>query len=415
MYQATSLRDIASQISLHCNRIADYLEEQHFPQPSFNSNVNLTLPTELDESRIVLAASGQLLSDLITTPEEQLFSLIPLAMNDIAAFLCIYHFKLNENIPLGGSTTYDDIAKSAGISEPKVRAVLRHAMTRHFLRETKEGHVEHTAMSEQFTKNSGIRDWIGHFSISGVSQLAVLTETWDKYGTSEDSTKSVVNVALKTDVNPITHTVKDPVMGPRFMNALSWVSKSPRFDNGPIVDCYPWEGLGSSLVVDVGGGNGNFSVSLAKKFPNLKFLVQDVEEAGRLQNVPADLKDRISFSSHDFFTDQPVSASTYMLKMVMHDWPDKSAADILRRLVKSLQPGGRILLVDMVFAPPGQLPLPVERLMTASNLGSNMHNGQDRTIEDYERLVKMADPRLKIIRVKHAVKSRYSVIEITIG
>jgi len=43
----------------------------------------------------------------------------------------------------------------------------------------------------------------------------------------------------------------------------------------PIYVDYSWETLGSATVVDVGGGVGGMSLDLAKKFPQLRFVLQD--------------------------------------------------------------------------------------------------------------------------------------------
>jgi O-methyltransferase domain len=42
---------------------------------------------------------------------------------------------------------------------------------------------------------------------------------------------------------------------------------------------FPWESLDAgSIIVDVGGGVGMVSVEIAKKFPDLKFIVQDLPD-----------------------------------------------------------------------------------------------------------------------------------------
>ena len=44
----------------------------------------------------------------------------------------------------------------------------------------------------------------------------------------------------------------------------------------PSASGFDWKGLKQdSLVVDVGGGIGSFSLALAKENPHLKFVVQD--------------------------------------------------------------------------------------------------------------------------------------------
>lgn len=72
----------------------------------------------------------------------------------------------------------------------------------------------------------------------------------------------------------------------------------------------------SDLHIQIGGLQGFVCEALARKFPSLKFIVQDFEEVvcdarGR---ISPDVADRINFIAHDFFTPQPVTAEIYFLR-----------------------------------------------------------------------------------------------------
>ena len=80
-----------------------------------------------------------------------------------------------------------------------------------------------------------------------------------------------------------------------------------------------WASLGKGTMVDVGGGKGFASIEIARAFPDLTFVVQDLEEtaAAGLAQLPEDLKARVSFMTHDFFSPQPVkNADVYYLRAV---------------------------------------------------------------------------------------------------
>jgi hypothetical protein len=55
-------------------------------------------------------------------------------------------------------------------------------------------------------------------------------------------------------------------------------------------------------------------MDLAKKYPKLKFVVQDLPEPVELgeKDLPTEYKDQISFQVHDFLTPQPVKADMCM-------------------------------------------------------------------------------------------------------
>lgn len=145
---------------------------------------------------------------------------------------------------------------------------------------------------------------------------------------------------------------------------------------------FPWSDLSttdhsssSSLVVDVGGSKGHVSLHLARKYPDLKFIVQDLPEvidgaADQLLSLTQDKKDavaisdRIEFVPHDMFIEQPVkNADVYLLRYVLHDWGDKYCIDIIRNLVPALKRGARIVIQDHVLPEPGTMGLLQEMQM----------------------------------------------------
>jgi hypothetical protein len=89
---------------------------------------------------------------------------------------------------------------------------------------------------------------------------------------------------------------------------------------------FPWASLGNSLVVDVGGGVGGFSLQLSRTYPDLRFEVQDrgpvikqgIEHVWPKENPDA-LKDgRIKFTEHSFFDKNPTEgADIYILRLVL--------------------------------------------------------------------------------------------------
>ena len=59
--------------------------------------------------------------------------------------------------------------------------------------------------------------------------------------------------------------------------------------------------------MDVGRSPGEIAIALAKKFPTMKLVVQDVEST--IDNHPPlldNLIERVRFVAHDFFTRQPI-------------------------------------------------------------------------------------------------------------
>ncbi|KAJ5157192.1 uncharacterized protein N7482_008292 [Penicillium canariense] len=83
------------------------------------------------------------------------------------------------------------------------------------------------------------------------------------------------------------------------------------------------------LLVDIGGGQGEDLKRLRHQFPDLRgrLILQDLPTViAGATDLPAD----IEAQSHDFFQPQPVkNAKGYFMRRILHDWPDKQAAQIL--------------------------------------------------------------------------------------
>lgn len=134
-----------------------------------------------------------------------------------------------------------------------------------------------------------------------------------------------------------------------------------------------------------------------------------------MATAPADVASRVTFQPHDFFAPQPQVADVYFLKMILHDWPDKYAAQIVRNLVPALRGGrSRILLCDVVL-PPVEAPVPtaVRRMQYAIDLVMLADfNAKERFMEDWVNMLKLADERLEIKNVAVFPGAVWSLVEV---
>lgn len=169
----------------------------------------------------------------------------------------------------------------------------------------------------------------------------------------------------------------------------------------------------------VGGSTGHGTFALAKAYHQLKFEVQDLPEVAKngtdqLTGQPQQVSSRVSFRGHDFFRPQPVhGASIYLLRMILHDWAEKEAIQILSNLVPALGDGSKILIMDTVLPDPGTIPATKERMLRVRDLTMRqVFNSQERTMSDWEELVNLADSRLKITGANQPNGSNMSLITV---
>lgn len=128
---------------------------------------------------------------------------------------------------------------------------------------------------------------------------------------------------------------------------------------------FDWPALGSgATVIDLGGSHGELCIAVATRNPGLQFVVQELPRT--LQSldrstVPDEVAPRIRFMEHDFFTPQPLKASVYVFRQILHNWSDSNVIKILRALIPSLENGARILVHDVILAEPGTTSLLQDR------------------------------------------------------
>jgi hypothetical protein len=104
-----------------------------------------------------------------------------------------------------------------------------------------------------------------------------------------------------------------------------------------------------------------------------------------------------------------------LLKHILHDWSDASAARILANLVPALRAAGpqaRVLIVEAVAPPPGAAPPAVERVVRSMDMVMMaIVAGKERTEAQWAALLGRADPKLVLRHVHVSPVSALAVVE----
>ncbi|KAL0959228.1 hypothetical protein HGRIS_014504 [Hohenbuehelia grisea] len=136
---------------------------------------------------------------------------------------------------------------------------------------------------------------------------------------------------------------------------------------GAVLNGFGWGSLPpGSTIVDVGGGIGSTSMLLAQAFSagpddggdlRMKFIIQDRpvvvemgEKAWRARCPELLDSGTAQFQVHDFFTPQPIrDAAVFLLRVILHDWPDAYARSILSRLREAATNDTKLIIADFVL------------------------------------------------------------------
>lgn len=126
-----------------------------------------------------------------------------------------------------------------------------------------------------------------------------------------------------------------------------------------ILDAYPL--TAHRCLLDVGGGEGRFLASAARRAPQLDLMLFDlpaVTDRARGQLAAAGLAERSKCFGGSFFHDAlPRGADVASLVRVVHDHDDAAALAILRAVRTALPEGGVLLLAEPMAGTPGAEPM----------------------------------------------------------
>ncbi|KAF7329656.1 hypothetical protein MKEN_00228600 [Mycena kentingensis (nom. inval.)] len=119
-----------------------------------------------------------------------------------------------------------------------------------------------------------------------------------------------------------------------------------------------------STIVDVGSGPGSTPLAIAKRYPTLKVVCQDlagtaeaaktVRSIGRQTTLSTSNAGWSSFrATHDFFNPQPASiagnADIYIMRHCIHNWQDEPSIKILSHLRAAAKPTTQLVLMESIL------------------------------------------------------------------
>ncbi|MBV9357440.1 MAG: methyltransferase [Chloroflexi bacterium] len=142
-------------------------------------------------------------------------------------------------------------------------------------------------------------------------------------------------------------------------------------------------------IVDVGGSTGNLLSTILAQHAGPCGVLFDLPHVVR--DAPAfiqqrELAARIQICPGNFFESVPVGADAYVLSHIIHDWRPEQCSTILGNCRDAIQPGGRLLVVEMVL-PDGDAPHPGKML---DMVMLTTPGGEERTASQYRALLDQA-------------------------
>ncbi|KAL2369361.1 sterigmatocystin 8-O-methyltransferase [Blastomyces gilchristii SLH14081] len=435
-----TLNGLAAKITELSETFTKLLQENNIPEPTFAADsppsyVGLTAESFLIRQKLLDAVNDMWY--LTQGPSESIFNYVHTAMPDAAALNTMNYFDFWSAVPVNGTASYADIAEHTSLPEDVVYRLLQHAMTLRIFSETEPGkpssRVQHTSRSAALARSSGLRALVSTVLDDSGAPMMVMNEALAKYSRGKPALTQEMNetsFALfhRSGIygkysNPWEFLENDGEgekkgwRAANFAEFMRYVKEIFRLEE-VVLQCHDWKAAGKATVVDLGGSAGHDAVVLARNFPDLKIIVQDLPKVKPVFDTefPSEFKPRVSFVEHDFFQPQPVQADIYIIKMILHDWPDQEAAKILRALVPALKPGARVLLIEYIGkhdkTEGPALPRSIQQMGTATDVRMMaLFNTKERAVDGWKDIFRAADERFDVVRVNASSETFFAVVE----
>ncbi len=165
-------------------------------------------------------------------------------------------------------------------------------------------------------------------------------------------------------------------------------------------------------VADVGGSHGTLLAAVLTVNPHLHGILFDrsrVIPAAEAALAEAGLTDRTDCVAGSFFKSVP-AADAYLLKNILHDWPDDRCIEILKCCRAAVNDDGRVLVVERVIGHGTDTSLQAICADLDMLVLGGADNARERSEEEYAGLFDASGLRLERI-IPTDADLDYSVVE----
>ncbi|KAI1390514.1 S-adenosyl-L-methionine-dependent methyltransferase [Hypoxylon trugodes] len=400
MSKPSRIVELSARIAANTTKVDDYLAAHNLPTPSFDVDAPLQSLVPGTEPDIAAARQAVIhdtleLHQLMLGPREHLFSYYP---THLSSQQVIVRHGLARLVPIDGEVTFAELAAAAGLGETHVRKLIRHAISQRIFKEPRPGFVAHSANSRLLAENSDVADWVGWCADESWLSAYHTSEAITRWPASEEPTETGFCIANKTNLPMYDVLAANPARAARFAAGMRLYAARPDLHVSHIVNAWTWGELPpDATVVDVGGSHGEIAITLARAYPSLNLIVQDISEQTIREadaRKPTDVGDRVRFMKHDFFNEQPVvGADVYLYRGCFHNWSDKYAVRMVQALIPALKPGTHLIINDYVVPRADELsPGLAPAIRTADLQMMTLFNAGDRELTEWENLFTKASP-----------------------
>lgn len=290
----------------------------------------------------------------------------------------------------------DELARRVDADPDAVDRLMRALVSEGIFRRTRDGGYALNPLADTLRTDAPV-------SVGAMARFVGSVQHREHWSHLTDAVRSGEAVIPKLrGQQPFDYIASDPELSAIFNDAMTNISE---LAIAPVVAAYDFTRFGT--VADVGGGHGRLLAAVLAAAPAARGVLYDLPTV--VDGAPELLSrygvgERVEVVPGSFFDRVPAGADAYVLKNIIHDWPDGEAIAILRNVRAAATPGTTLLLIEAVI--PDH-----DREFIGKWTDMEMLVGvaaRERSEDDYRNLYQQAGFRLTRVV---ATASPFSVVE----
>ncbi|KAI1181015.1 S-adenosyl-L-methionine-dependent methyltransferase [Nemania sp. FL0916] len=368
------------------------------PSADFIAAAESILAGNDDAARKQMLEAAMRATAMLESPLETVWRII-MSPHAPAALMTLIKAGVIQKIAQSATpVTADQLSQSSGAEKLLIVRLLRPLVALGFVKETSQEEYASTRITTTLVDRSLLGGY--QFMFSAVTRsLANLPFYLEKTDFKHVSgAPGPFQDAHNTSDNMFPWLIKDPPMMGNF-NAFMAGQRADRqqwfdlLDVNEILLNGAKDDPDSTLLIDIGGGEGHDIAEFHKRYPSApgRLILQDQPPV--IDSIQ-ELTPKVERQKYDFFQEQPIKgARCYYFRSIFHDWPDAECVKILKNTAAAMKPGYSKLLMSEFVLPSNNTPL-YPALLDINMMA--VLNGMERTEAQFTELLDAAG--LKVVK-----------------